>query len=138
MDPFILGVIIAMAIPIVWLLTGRLGGHTSRRIQSEDEVRSLMLTRYPTIEVGDVQVDADGRSAMLGTPHGVALMRVVGHHIAIRHVGGNGLKTVVERGETLRVQVKDPGFPHFQITVGAQALRVSWLQRLTALGETGS
>ena len=88
MDPFILGVIIAMAIPIVWLLTGRLGGHTSRRIQSEDEGRSLMLTRYPTIEVGDVQVDADGRSAMLGTPHGVALMLTLANVFYAARVGG--------------------------------------------------
>ena len=135
MDLYILGLSIALSVPIVLGLTRRLGGHKKRVIMDEDEAVGIALGHYPDSHVLNVQRGDDGRAAMVATHEGVVLMTVVGHHIACRRLTQGEIKRVKDQRGALEITLGDPGFPNVSIAVMQDERRTEWLAQLTLINE---
>jgi hypothetical protein len=140
----------ALSIPLpilLGLIVGGIGGtlvalhligwSTPARIDSADTARHRFALDYPDVPVLDVQIAADGASALLllEDDH-LALITVLGDRFVVRKLGRGSVRGLRIDPDHIELQLDDPGFPRATIQLPESDDRTPWVRRLSTCVST--
>ncbi len=129
MSPLIILVVFSLAaIGGVALLLHRLGHSAATIFSDEEAVTAAFSLEFPELEVDEVSLAADRRSALLtlaNTP-AVGVLRAMGKFSVAKTVSPTDIGSCSLTGRTLLLQFRDFADPAFQITFVTEGEACNW------------
>ena len=112
------------------------GAADSTRLAGPAEARDLFHRHFPDATIDTAAVAGDGRAALIALRHDTAigLVQRHGRRWNIRALQADDLRSVkVVRGDALRLELADFGWPRVEVCLEDADARAHWLARLAGL-----